>query len=222
MSTYRDPETLFQQIWEETLASELSNERSRGFDPEDFYTSGRSSKANPNKEDPAWWFSNGPQFVEQWLTWRDHCGLDIAVFDGQPAIELEVRAQRGTHQVFSIIDRVFTDGDNYYIVDLKSGSHTPTWPRQLALNNLGLIHEYGVSAQFGGFWNPRKGGIVNGWSDLRIYDEDWLWGQVEMAREIRDRGLYVAQPTMLCTSSCGVREYCKAMGGSLSLSIKQP
>lgn len=211
----------FSATWDEVLQNELEDERSRGFTPSQFYASGRASKSNPNKEDPAWWASNGPSFIEQWVTWRDNCGLDIWEPEpGVPAIELPVRATRGDLELFSIVDRVFTDGTDLYLVDLKSGSHTPTWPRQLALNNLGLAQNYGRTAKYGGFWNPRKGGIVGGWSDLRIYEEEWMWEQVRRAREIRDQGLFVAQPTNLCTSSCGVREYCRAVGGALSLFVQ--
>ena len=215
-------EARFAEVWSQVLSEEVAHERSRGIEPEQYYTTGRSSKAYPDKEGPRWWFDHGPDFVEQWVTWRDNCGLEIAVLGGEPAIELEVRAKRGDLEVFSIIDRVFTDGEDLYIVDLKTGSTTPAWPRQLALNNLGLAQNFGVTARFGGFWNPRKGGLAKGWSDLRMYDADWMWRQVEMARNIRDGGNFVAQPTFLCEASCGVREYCKAVGGALSLSVVQP
>lgn len=214
---------LFQQVWDETLAAELENERSRGFSPEDFYTSGRASKANPNKEDPKWWAENGPKFVKSWEVWRDRSGLDIwTTPDGEPAIELEVRGYRGDLEILCYIDRVFTDGEHLYIVDLKSGTHSDPWPRQLALNNLGLLDAYGVQAKYGDFWSPRKGGLVNNWFDLRIYDADWMWEQVRVAREIRDQGLFAPQPNMLCKSACGVAAYCKAMSGPLFLEVMQP
>lgn len=213
-------ETLWHQVWDETLERELNQERSRGYEPHQFYTSGRASKDFPMKEDPSWWDAKGPGFVKSWVNWRNASGLDIwTTPEGKPAIELEVLAEKDGIEVLSVIDRVMVDeDDNLYIIDLKSGSMTPAWPRQLALNNLGLLHTFGVWATRGGFWNARKGGI-DPMHDLRIYDEDWLWEQVRMAKEIRDQQLFVAQPTNLCLSSCSVRSYCKAVGGPLSITL---
>ena len=214
-------ESRFQELWNETLQHELEDERSGDYQPEQFYRSGRASKEFPDKEDPSWWAKKGPEFVGMWETWRDASGLDIwTTPDGEPAIEIKVEAQRGTEKVLCYIDRVMVDEhDRLYIVDLKTGSQTPAWPRQLALNNLGLLHTFGVWATYGGFWSGRKGGIDPDWSDLRIYTEEWLWEQVRVAREIRDQQLFAAQPGNLCKSACGVAPYCKAVGGPLSLLI---
>lgn len=214
-------EERFQQTWDETLSSELGNDRSGDYQPEQFYRSGRQSKDFPNKEDPSWWAARGPGFVKSWVKWRDGSGLKIwTTPDGEPAIELDATCNRGSLKIVQVIDRVMEDADGIlYVVDLKSGSSTPAWPRQLAMNNLGLQHKYGVEAKYGGFWSARKGGIDPSWSDLRIYTPDWLWEQVGRAREIRDQGLFVAQPTMLCKSACSVAPYCIAVGGALSLSL---
>lgn len=218
-----DIHELWQEVWDETVQAELEHERSAGWAPEQFYTSGRASKDFPHKEDPRWWASKGPGFVKSWVAWRNACGLDIwTTPTGEPAIELPVVANQGDLEVLSVIDRVMVDKDgNLYVIDLKSGSMSPAWPRQLALNNLGLNQQFGVRARYGGFWSARKGG-VDPMFDLRIYDEDWMWEQVRMAREIRDQQLYVAQPTNLCNSSCSVRDYCKAVGGSLSHTVPHP
>lgn len=217
--------TDWQEVWDETLSEELNRPSSEGYRPEDFYVSGRASKANPNKEDTTWWASNGPKFVRAWETWRDNSGLDIwTTPDGRPAIELTVEAYSPWSGVklISTIDRVFEDSDGeLYIVDLKSGSQTPAWPRQMALNNLGLRQQYGVEAKYAGFWSPRKGGIVDGFTDIRHLTEEWMWLQVEMARDIRDRGNFIAQPTFLCKSACGVAAYCRAMNGPLFLTVEQ-
>jgi hypothetical protein len=220
-------EQRFKALWDETLDSELDNERSGSYQPEEFYVSGRKSKEWPEKENPFWWQAKGPGFVKSWEVWRDNSGLDIwTTPDGEPAIELEVRAERGDVSILCFIDRVFVDPNGVlYIVDLKSGSQTPAWPQQLAFNNLGLFATTGYRAQYGGFWSARNGGIKgnveagDGFADLRIYDDEWLWEQARMAKAIRDQQLFVAQPTNLCRSACGVAPYCKAIGGPLSLSL---
>lgn len=219
---------LWQETWDSVLERELEHERSGDYQPHEFYTSGRKSAKFPDKENPAWWAENGPKFVASWVNWRDNCGLDILEVTDQetgeliPAIELPVQAERPQPygKMICVIDRVFTDGEDLYIVDIKSGSMTPAWPRQLALNNLALYETYGLRARYGGFWSSRKGGLE--WSDLRIYDDDWLWEQIRMARAIRDQQLFLAQPTNLCNSSCSVKEFCKAVGGPLSVGVPQP
>lgn len=214
-------EQRFKEMWDAQLQAELDDERSGDYQPDQFYVSGRSSKEWPQKENEFWWMSKGPGFVKSWETWRDNSGLDIwTTPDGEPAIEIEVRAKRGKEEVLCYIDRVMVDEhDRLYVVDLKSGSRTDAWPRQLALNNLGLLHTFGVWATFGGFWSARKGSISPDWFDLRIYSEEWLWEQVRVAREIRDQQLFAAQPNNLCASACGVAPYCRAVGGPLSISI---
>lgn len=218
----RDIEDRWSELWDAQLQSELEDIRSGEYKPDQYYTSGRKSKDYPNKEDPDWWADKGPGFVRSWTNWRDASGLDIwTTPDGEPAIEIAVTAKRGELEVLSVIDRVMVDqNDRLYVLDLKSGSTTDAWPRQLALNNLGLLHTYGAWATWGGFWKARAGGIEPpDWFDLRIYEEDWLWEQVRVAKAIRDQQLFAAQPGFLCKSACGVAPYCRAVGGPLSISI---
>lgn len=220
-------ETRWSEMWDKQLARELEDERSGNYQPEEFYVSGRKSKEWPEKENPFWWLAKGPGFVKSWVAWRDNCGLDIwTAPDGEPGIELKVEAERGATSILCFIDRVMVDAEgNLYIVDLKTGSMTPPWPQQLAFNNLALGYTYGVQARYGGFWSPRKGGITGGldgeaWADLRLYDDEWLWDQADKAKAIRDQELFIAHPNNLCTSACGVRQYCKAMGGPLSVTLE--
>jgi hypothetical protein len=146
-----------------------------------------------------------------------------------PGIELEVWAERMNGDryegVKSVIDRVMfsPETNERYIVDLKTGSMTPPWPLQMALNNLGLVHTYGEEyrARWAGFWSARKGGVGK-WHDLSIYPDEWLWEQVAKAYTIRDLQLFIPAPNSnLCTSACGVRDYCLAMGGSKAIFLPQ-
>lgn len=231
----------WEDYWQEAL--DETKARHPEFDESEYRASGRVSKAWPDKEGPEWWAENGPKFVKAWRTWLDYSGLEIWEYPDHegtltPCIEYEVMADSwwandgrtpGVPPLYvkNVIDRILWDpiAGDLYIVDLKSGSMTPQWPRQMALNNLGFKqteacpHERG--AHWAGFWSARKGGIVNGleengWTNLWIYDDNWLWDQVRIAREIRDQHLFLAQPSNLCTSACGVRPYCRAMGGDPS------
>lgn len=213
--------------WNEAL--DEKKERSPQYLESEYYCGGRASKAWPKKENPDWWHHHGPKFVERWGQWLEACGLEIWEYPSMetgelvPAIELEVYAERPGMQFYvkSIIDRVLVDAEGLlYIVDIKSGSHIPAWPQQLALNNLGFKQHleacpHALGASYAGFWKAREGGIAGGsWTPLDRYDDEWVWGEVEKAYKMRDQHLFIAQPTNLCKSACGVAKFCKAMGGS--------
>lgn len=211
---------LWNTVWEECF--DEAKERTPEYDPEDYYKSGRASKAWPEGETPEWWHENGPKFVDQWEVWRDNSTLSFSEVcnpdTGEiiPAIELPTWAYNEDLILQSVIDRVMQDENgNHYIIDLKTGSMTDAWPRQMALNNLGLIENYGIRARWAGFWSARKGTVPH-WFDLSIFPDEWLWDQVRKAKAIRDQQLFVAQPNNLCSRACGVKPYCLAMGGELA------
>jgi hypothetical protein len=212
------PEEAFAQFWVEEFEETMA--RHPEFDPADYYVSGRVSKAWPNKEDPDWWAENGPKFVRAWENWCTHIGLTLWEYPDaegtmRPGIEVEVWGEGDDDlSVRSIIDRVMVDAlGRLYIIDIKTGSMTPAFPMQMALNNLGLLGTHEVNATFAGFWSARKGGVGE-WTPLSRYTEDWLWEQVWKAREIRNRQLFIPQPGNLCNSACGVKQWCVAMGGT--------
>lgn len=215
--------TLFEEVFAECEAEAL--ERAPEFDQVDWYRSGRTSKAWPDKEDKRWWLENGPRFVELWESWRDRSELHIAEFVNQdtgeliPGIELEVWAEAPDRGLYlkSVIDRVMEDNKGrLYIIDLKTGSMTDPWPLQMALNNLGLEQQFGVRADYAGFWKARSGG-VDEWHPLDRYTTPWTWDLVEKAKLIRDQQLFIPSPGNLCKSACGVRQFCVAMGGTAPL-----
>lgn len=202
--------------WDEALTKEL--ETHPGFDPEEYYRSGRVSKANPDKEGPEWWAVNGPKFVRAWISWRSFSELEIWEYpdsDGvlQPAIELEVWANGDTVRCF--IDRVMVEPESgaLHIVDLKTGSMTDAWPLQMIINNLCLSDALGIRADYAGFWKARSGGVEK-WHGLEKYTDEWTREQVGKARLMRDLELFVAHPNSLCNAACGVRAYCLAVGGT--------
>lgn len=214
-----DLEVMWATVWEEAL--DEAKERNPEFDPDDYYRSGRASKDWPDKETPEWWAKKGPEFVKQWVMWRDNSGLEIWEIPNEetgelePAIELEVNAYGPDDlHIKSVIDRVYVDPEgNLRIVDLKTGSHTDAWPRQMAYNALGIWCQYSEQTRWAGFWKARSGGVPQ-WFDLSVFSEQWLWEQAWKARQIRDQQLFLAAPTNLCATACGVRQWCVAMGGT--------
>ena len=215
----RSIEELWSLVWQECF--DEAKERHPEFDPADYYRSGRASKDWPDKETPEWWSEKGPGFVRQWVMWRDASGLEIwqvpnlETGELEPAIELEVNAY-GPDDLWvkSVIDRVYIDtAGDLRIVDLKTGSHTDAWPRQMAYNALGVRCQYGETPRWAGFWKARSGGVPE-WFDLSVFTPEWLWEQAWKARQIRDQQLFIAAPNNLCKSACGVAQWCVAMGGT--------
>lgn len=221
-------DALFKEHWDRH--HDEAKEKNPQFEDEDYYKSGRASKANPNKEDPKWWAENGPLFVKAWEKWKAESGFTLWEFPDEetgelrPGIEVKVMAHRpgplrdGSQDLFvrSYIDRVFVNSEGeLLIVDLKTGSMVQPWPLQLALNNLGMVSTFGEQARvrWAGFWSARTGEIKPNWFDLSIYDDEWLWEQVWTAKQIRDQQLFLASPNNFCNSACGVRAYCPAVGG---------
>jgi hypothetical protein len=234
----------WEDYWQEAL--DETKARQPSFDESEYYCSGRASKAWPNKEGPDWWAENGPKFVKSWARWLDASGLEIWEWPDDegtlvPGIEYEVMAERHFEPekdwigdstyvmqtppslyVKSIIDRILWDSTNgdLYLVDLKSGSQTPAWPRQMALNNLGFKQSVATpterGAQWAGFWSARKGGLGGDWTDLSRFSDEWMWDQVAKAHAMREQHLFIAQPSNLCASACGVKQFCRAMGGDPS------
>lgn len=203
-----------------------AEERS-GYSRDDFRVSGRASKQYPNKEDPDWWAENGPLMVERWQTWRQVSPWEVAIFDGRPAVELEVNALFGESQtlVKAYIDRVMvnTATGELAVVDLKTGTSTPPSTSQLGMYAESLLRCHVVSSrpQLGFYWMGRTGATtipenIDQWEGAYF---DYAYEGVARLKQTGD--LYLPHPSNLC-SSCGVREYCRYMGGPKAGEVPPP
>lgn len=206
------------------MAEEIESQINRydgAFGPEDFRASGRASRQWPNKEDDAWWLENGPVFVHSWLNYRRVSPLTIAVINDEPAIELHASVELAGLPVELYIDRVMESPYNgLVIVDIKSGAFMPKDPMQLAVYAEGMLQKYGTRPRWGQFFDARKGTStaaydLNEWPKERL---DYEFGQV---RAMQEQGIFLANPSNMC-ASCGVKRYCKTMGGDLASTVPQP
>ena len=51
-----------EQVWDECFLEEIARiEKETGTNPTDWRAGGRATKANPDKENKAWWDTNGKQ-----------------------------------------------------------------------------------------------------------------------------------------------------------------
>ena len=174
---------------------------------------GRPTKAMPNGEDYAWWASNGPAFVQSWITWRQmNPSLHILTMeDGTPAIELDVRvdieADGEPIQLKGFIDRVFVDTNTgeVLIVDLKTGKMSPG-PMQLAFYRRALKAAYGIDAPYGAYWMAREGSL-SAIHNLSVFSDDMVDYWVAKTYAGIKNEIFLPHVSMMCRG-CGVREHC--------------
>jgi hypothetical protein len=191
------------------------------FQPKDFHCSGRASKAWPNKEDDAWWLENGPLFVHNWMNFHRTTPYTVTVIDDQPAIELHATVELGGLPVELYIDRVMMTPSGPVIIDLKSGANMPKDDMQLAIYSEGLHQQYGMQRpRWGQFFDCRKA-VTSVAYDLDQWPKERLDHEFSQVRRMQEEGIFLANPSNLC-SSCGVKEYCLTMKGSMAHTIEQP
>lgn len=217
-----DPEAVratFAMYFGEEIDNQL-NRYDGEFTIADFRASGRASRQWPNKEDDAWWLENGPTFVHSWLNYRRVSPLTIAVIEDVPAIELHATVELGGFPVELYIDRVMEGSYGLVIVDIKSGANMPKDDMQLAVYAEAMLQAHGIRPRWGQFFDARKGTStaaydLNEWPKERL---DYEFGQV---RAMQEQGIFLANPSNMC-ASCGVKRYCKTMGGDLASTVPQP
>lgn len=219
---------LFAAAFEDQIAK---TEASSPYPSEEWQVSGRLIKSGntkdggPNKKDRAWWLEVGPEMLRLWTAWRLTSGWEIAWLrdeDDNPVAGVEVpfSVELGGAPVIGYIDRVFQRGDEFLVLDLKSGRE-PDSTAQLGTYAEGLLLNYGVRPRWGCYWLGGTG-LSSSLVDL---DVKWPSPRVHyryaQARAAQLRGAFNHKPSNLC-GSCGVRRYCPEFGGDLAASVPQP
>ena len=136
---------LWLKAWEtETKDIDLSTAR----------VAGRSTKANPDKEDANWWYQQGSKWVDNYITWRKN-NKDWKIWttpQGARAIELELNPIIAGVPVKMFIDRIFEVNGQLVIVDLKTSTRRPTSDLQLGFYKVGIEMMIGVEVNLGNYW----------------------------------------------------------------------
>lgn len=172
----------------------------------------------PNKKDKEWWLHWGPLYIESWTAWKAEQGWTIAIMpDGQLGIEVKIDSPFAGEPHLGFIDRVYVTPDGQLvIVDLKTGKE-PASKLQLGVYGSGLFRKYGIRADWACYWMAGKGELTP-LTDITQYSEEYLDEQYAMAwRGIR-AGIFLPNVTSMCVG-CGVREFCRAVGGRRSVEI---
>ncbi|WP_394615868.1 RecB family exonuclease [Lentzea sp. JNUCC 0626] len=198
----------------------LAEERAKGIEvnPSGKVLKSISLRGGPNKKDYDWWLIYGPKFVENWVSWKAQSAWKLAVLpDGQAAVEVRIDDPMGGDDHLGFIDRVYiTPEGQVVVVDLKTGS-VPLSALQLGTYAVGLWRKYGLLSTWGAYWMAGKGELTS-LKDLSLYTEEYIDAQYEMAWNAIRAGVFLPNVTSLCRA-CGVREFCRAVGGARAVEI---
>jgi hypothetical protein len=190
-------------LWAKAWAKELGDT-----DLTNARVGGRATKANPDKENVAFWQDAGPRWVQAYIDWRK-ANPDWKLWktpDGLPAIELAMLPDFAGVPVKMILDRVFEVNGELVIVDLKTSQQTPSNTLQLGFYKIGLLKTYGIDVKWGTYWMARQHG-VSPLVSLDSYTEDKLEYLVAGFDKARKSQIFLPN-TNNCQYKCGLTDYC--------------
>lgn len=205
-----DPTLAWALAWDKHYEQEIT---ANGVHVDDVRAAGRKSDEWPNKEDSGWWQYHGPQFLRDYVEWRDGVFTQgwqwFLLPNGEPAIELPINLELGGTLVKGFIDRVMVnDNGEAVVVDLKTGSHSPASSLQLGIYALGVQHHLGVQPTLGGYYMARKKHLT-GPVSLLHYTPDLVGRWFDQARAGIEQELFIPNVSFMCMT-CSVRPYCTA------------
>jgi hypothetical protein len=196
--------------WDKAWSYAISQQKSRSdVASTEWKAGGRKTKDYPDKENSTWWENNGPLMVNRWIEWRNgsHPYVIWEPVPGIPAIELSTTPIWNDVPVQMHIDRVMINPDGELVViDLKTGSRSPSSDLQLAFYAAGIEEEYGIRPKWGAYWMGRNGGIKE-LVDLDAYPKDMIIELVTKFDTARKAELFM--PNLNHCVMCSVKDKCK-------------
>jgi hypothetical protein len=168
---------------------------------------GRSTKANPDREDAVWWMNQGSIWVDNYILWRKN-NPDWKIWrtpQGVKAIEIELNPVIADVPVKMVIDRVFEVNNQLIIVDLKTSARRPVSDLQLGFYKVGLEMQFGIEVNLGNYWMSREAGTGE-MIDLSRYTLSTLEYMVSGFDKARKAGVFL--PNLSSCSFCGLTEHC--------------
>ena len=190
---------LWQEAWKVCVGDkDLTNAR----------TGGRASKARPNKEDVAVWHEQGPEWVNDYMHWRQN-NPQWKIWtapDGNPGIELMLNPVIAGVTVKMAIDRVFEVDGQLVIVDLKTSQQEPASALQLGFYKIGIEQTFGIEVKWGTYYMSRKSGTGT-MVDLSWYTLEKLEYLVQTFDKSRKAGIFL--PNAESCNMCGFTKQCQ-------------
>lgn len=204
------------KIWEESFLQTIAEtEEKSGTNPVDWRVGGRATKANPDKENKAWWDENGRKMFYDFINAWSASGFEIWVSpEGVPGIEIGFNNTFGEVPVKAFADAIVVRGDDIAVVDFKTGSYTPDSAMQLGVYACLMEKQFGIRPSKGYYYSARKAEFIEAtgldrWT-IPVLTELFIKFDFAVRNEI-----FLPNIGMSC-STCGVAEYCYAVGGQLS------
>ena len=206
-----------QKIWDEAFLAQIAEvEAKSSSNPNDWRKGGRATKANPDKEDKAWWDENGKKMLDDFIASYKANNWKVWVTpQGIPAIELGVNVLFGDVLIKGYIDLVFENADgSLTVVDLKTGARTPDSSMQLGVYASAIENTFGIRPQYGAYYSARTGTL-----EPSAGIERWTYPVLtEMFRQFEaglQAEIFLPNIGMSC-GTCGVKDYCYSVGGQLA------
>ena len=168
---------------------------------------GRSTKANPDREDAVWWMNQGSMWVDNYIMWRKN-NPEWKIWrtpEGVKAVEIELNPVIADVPVKMVIDRVFEVNGQLVIVDLKTSARRPVSDLQLGFYKVGLEMQFGIEVNLGNYWMSREAGTGE-MIDLSRYTLSTLEYMVSGFDKARKAGVFL--PNLSSCSFCGLTEHC--------------
>jgi len=197
---------MFQTHWDTEMSRAVSEHPTV---PESGYKAGgRASKAYPNKEDKSWWLENGPKMLKSWYDWR--VSVKWSIWQPTPeksGVELGIDLPLERYTLRMFIDRVMITPDGELVVlDLKTGSRTPSSDLQLAIYAAGIEKVFGIRPKWGTYWMARNGGCSE-MVDLDYLPTDKVLNAVSLFDIARKDGIFL--PNLSNCHYCSVAAQCE-------------
>jgi hypothetical protein len=215
-----DAEAAWSKAWNNEFTAQLAE---TDIPQAEWRTGGRKTKDKPHGETGSWWLTAGAKMVSDYAMWRGNnfgwqiAGLPAADGGDQAAIEWEATVWFGTTPVKAFLDRLFViPTGELCVVDLKTGTMEPP-PDQLGLYAAVVELATGIRPSLGAYYMARKGTITVPENLDRFSIEYWT-EQFHMLDLAVENGVFIAHTGPLCRS-CGVRDYCRAVGGTKAWTV---
>ena len=174
---------------------------------------GRATKANPNKEDAAWWLEAGPKMVDFWTQFRQDSGFNMYQLpDGSEAIETELNQEVGGVPLKAFLDRLMVaPTGELIVVDIKTSSREPASLTQLGIYAILVEKTIGVRPALGSYFMARTGELTAPQS-LDRYTEARLGSWAKGFELAMENKIFIPQVSTMC-GTCSVNAACYAVGG---------
>jgi RecB family exonuclease len=206
-----------EKIWDQSFLEAIAETEAKSkTNPTDWRRGGRVSVANPDKENKAWWDSNGKKMFLDFIgAWKDSQLTIWESPEGVSGIEIELNSNFGDVLVKAYADLIaVTAGGELVVVDFKTGAYTPDSALQLGIYACAMEMKFGTRPTRGYYYSARKATFLEA-EGLHRWTIPLLTELFAQFNRGVENQIFLPNIGMAC-STCSVKEYCYATGGELA------